>query len=211
MKKQSSLVFSAIILLGSVYSFGCSKAQESYYPLKEGQTREYLRVDIKKGDKTKLMHTNLGTRDLQGKLVTPIKIESEEKKFGLRLIFIGEDRDGIYLLGDQGEKDIEPIIDEKPHYIIKFPTKTSKTWQNEEIKRDRTISPSAKCIIESDSETITVLAGTFINCIKIKTIIDSPNVKYINWYAPSIGLVKSIYYNEQETAEFMTQLISYKK
>ena len=45
--------------------------------------------------------------------------------------------------------------------------------------------------VVSVSETVTVPAGTFTNCLKVKEILSDGTVQY-DYYAPNVGVVKIV-------------------
>lgn len=77
----------------------------------------------------------------------------------------------------------------------------------------------ANTAVESNNETVTVPAGTFVDCQKVKTVISDSKAKpqykrnFVNgtrymWFAPGVGLVKLEYHHNDNTTTSI-ELISY--
>lgn len=224
MKNIKTLVIMFFVL---IFALSCSKGSESYYPLKEGNVREY-QIKMVSGKINKLVVTNLASRELQGKKVTPCKNDVSGKSSFID--FIVADDSGVYVFARQRLADLEPEILKSPSYILKNPIQVGTTWEiNYKICL---VANNIPCIlketIESKNETVTVPAGTFKDCVKLKAIgyaqnINTANeeshitVEYYSWNAPGIGEIKEIIRETDKhqwgevTREVMTQLESFKK
>ncbi len=206
-----------------------SSSVVSYYPLKEGVTYVY-QLSMKKsgvGSSFKIVVKNLPARQLNGKKVVPQQVNMEEN---ITLTFIVNDKTGIYEYARQGQGKTDPKVHTVPEYYLKKPLKPGTGWRIESktslLKVQDNISLEYKIL--SLSEVITVPAGTFNNCIRIKA--SGNKTKYafnLNrqvqikaerhiWYAPGVGIVKLIYRQDSGALQFGSgsvemQLISYEK
>lgn len=206
------------IFLSLLGSCGAKNA-EDFYPLEQGMTWEYSGVYLAASGKVekraKATVMNFAPRELKDPgshsiVVMAQKIDGDiSPVFGpsVRMImfeFYANDTDGIYIIAKQGEKDIEPKFWKKniSSYTIINPIKVGTTKKEEcfEIKLD------------SISDTVTVPAGTFNDCIKViytaKT--NKGETTKISWYAKGIGRVKTII-TWPENTKYISQLQSYKK
>jgi hypothetical protein len=212
--KNVRLVFLWITLTISTISFGCGNGQTDYFPLNEGWSWEYIQTDLKKDIQTKIIITTLATRELQGTKVIPRKIEREDISHGsivsskkIIFVFLIKSSEHVEIFANQGLTDIEPKISEKPTILLKFPIKSGNTWKND----------NQDASIESINEEITVPAGTFKDCIKVKFTHESAlRIENIAWYAPGVGLIKyhdkKIHPSTNETVlESLIQLVSITK
>ena len=201
----------------------------SYYPLQEGVTYVY-KLSMKKsgvGSSFKIIVKNLPARQLNGKKVIPQQVNMDGNS---TLTFIVHDKTGIYEYARQGSGETNPKVHSVPEYYLKEPLKPGATWRIESktslLKVQDNIS--LEYTILSFSEVITVPAGTFNNCIRIKA--SGNKTKYaftLNrqvpikaerhiWYAPGVGIVKLIYRQDGEALQFGSgsvemQLVSYEK
>jgi len=196
-----------------------ASSSENYYPLDEGRRWEYqVYVNEKEGlypwfeskISGKQVCTILRQRELKGKKVTPMKIE---EIYGgsvyTRFLFYVKDQNSIYEFASQKPKDVEPKIIHD--YIIKYPIKVGNSWQETETSSlEPRISVPINTTIESIDEVVTIPAGTFKECLEIKSIgfaekvfgeeqvwPPKENVKvererYI-WFAPNVGQIKLIF------------------
>jgi len=174
-----------------------------YSPFKEGREWKYSVVD-KIGDsiveKKEVTCTVLASIKMNGKDVIPIKSYDEQNKI-YNLVFHYVDSTNAIWVAVQSAKDAEPKM--VNHIYIKAPINEGASWESKGII----------FTIISINDTVTVPAGTFNNCLKIKWSLKDGEM--INWYAPDIGVIK-LYYktriNKQETTkEEIMQLVSFKK
>lgn len=190
---------------------------ENYYPLDEGRRWEY-QILLKEGGgwyigpeseiSGKQIITNFPQRELEGKKVTPQQVE--DKVWGSSRIsfwFYIEDQSGVYEFAHQKPGQIEPKI--AHDFIIKYPIKIGNSWQEIETSSfEPKISIPVESTIESINEVVTVPAGTFKVCLKIKAIGFAEKVvgkwlteeekvridrEWYKWFAPGVGLIKMIF------------------
>jgi hypothetical protein len=192
-------------------------SSKDYFPLDEGRRWEYQFL-LKKGGglytgleseiSGEEIITNFPQRELEGKRVTPQQVNyilwgSSRTIFW----FYIEDQSGVYEFAHQKAGQIEPEI--AYDIIIKYPIKIGNSWQETETSAFKPeISVPVESTIESINEIVTVPAGNFEDCLKIKTIgfaekvtgewlgeeervrIDIESYK---WFAPGIGEIKMIF------------------
>lgn len=206
---------------------GCGKHENSYFPTKVGLSWTY-QYSLKDSHGILKMHT-LETREISGKKVIPIVAEAQMTSTS----FVVETDTGIYDIASQSMKDAEPQILPSPKCRLKFPLKVGTTWGVFEntwllssymFKAEKIVPCNST--IESLNETVTVPAGTFSNCLKVKTqgrsfiVISSWGsqpmpfeITMFEWYAPGVGLIKAIYKQKTDnnlfSGEFDEQLQSF--
>jgi hypothetical protein len=192
MKKMMIVAVTLIFfLLSGASCFG--EPAESYYPLKEGMTWVYGISSNKPGVK-KITVTNLAPRELQGKSVTPRKWEVGG---GVRYYFIAKDDAGVYRYAEQRGDTGEPRIITPKVYYLKNPVDNGTNWDistkmgEDELKVNITV--------ESIRETVQVPAGKYQECVKLKhegkmeAKEGALSLTAYEWYAPGVGLVKSMF------------------
>ncbi len=175
----------ASILLSGGFIFG-TKHFDNYFPLQEGQSLEYEVKRSKDGavvEQVKEKVTNLAEQTLEGKRVVPRKYDIGGKTF---LAFFNRDTEGIMFMATKGEKDAKPNLLPHPFYYIKNPLEVGASWGKGDGPKGR---------IDSVSETVTVPAGTFRKCVKVKITYPGsmPMSEGTLWFAEKVGIVKSTY------------------
>jgi hypothetical protein len=167
----------------------CDELSESYYPLKEGLRWGYIVLSDKSATKT-LTITNLAPRDVDGKKVTPRKWDLGGHSF---IEFMQKDDAGIYRYAEQtGEKGSPNLITPKECHL-KFPITDGNSWNM--ITKVGNSTVNVTLTIESVSENVTVPAGTYKDCLKIKQVGTNDagaSILGYEWYAPKVGIVKSM-------------------
>lgn len=184
--------------------FSCTKQNNSYYPLGKGLSWTYqVSRSAKFGNfpTSKLTITMIGERDIKGKKVKIRKYDYKEKS---SFNFVTVENNGVYVYAKQLPGNIEPEILNPPSCVIKFPLKAGIEWEEKSNTSllDKEIPILIKYVLESIEETVTVPAGTYNSCIKIKGIGKttakimfwnvSIDKEIYNWYAPNVGWVKGI-------------------
>lgn len=196
--------------------FLCSCSEEpqgnQYFPLQKGLELTYKVTTEYPKDKqqSELTISNIG------------KINFDEKSYFVRRTSSGidyyhnHDETGTFREGLRTLVELKPRLDLERRYVLKLPLEVGSSWS--EITRPLLLmrvhpykelaAPDSQIPmayeIESISETITVAAGTFDNCIKVvaegKTeVYTDPVNGYTDipffveeWYAPNVGLVKLV-------------------
>jgi hypothetical protein len=101
-----------------------------------------------------------------------------------------------------------------PNYIIRYPIKIGTSWEVKARSKLLNNAPGIlKKTIEAIDDTVTVPAGTFKNCLRIKGegVIRKEelgneiivNIEEYEWYAPGVGLIKYIG-KEKGSGRFLT-------
>jgi hypothetical protein len=191
-------VLSAIVLFlllpGSpVCSAG---ADDTYFPLKQGMTWEYRSSSDKKDTRT-ITITNLAPRKENDTTVTPRKWETDGRT--IRIDLVAQDDGGVYLYGEQPSEKAQPtIIQPKSYYIPRAPADGTSWEIKTKLGNDNVVMTLT---IESINDTVTVPAGTYKDCVKIKHVGSSApgekkdtelSVLAYEWYAPKVGWIKSL-------------------
>lgn len=194
-------------LLASLFAFsflatGCGQQEASYYPLAHGLSWEY-ELSVKQmlgGGQTTMTLTNLPPRQLGDRDVVPQRMEAPGHS---AFMFIAEDANGIFEHAYQ--EDGEPEIKDPPDYLLKYPIQVGASWEDAyktEMLQQK-IPVTIKSTIESVAETVTVPAGTFNNCVKVRGVGKAKksmglfgaakiDVESITWMCPGVGVVKSL-------------------
>lgn len=125
--------------------------------------------------------------------------------------------DGIMVQNYEITEGMQTRIESNQHYVFKFPLEVGQSWNDKSYSQVLIkTGPPQKTVfrinanipvnvtVESMNESVTVPAGTFNNCIKINLkgsgFHDAGNyvghtivsIDEERWYAPGVGLVKSI-------------------
>jgi hypothetical protein len=192
----SALLLSLLLVLPDTGR--CDELSESYYPLKEGMRWEYL-VISNASDTKKLTITNLTPKEVQGKKVTPRKWDLGGNVF---IEFMEKDDSGIYRYAEQvGDKGAPTLVTPKECHL-RFPFTEGNSWNMATKLGNSTMNVTLT--LESVSEEVKVPAGTFKDCLKIKQVGGNDagaSVMGYEWYAPKVGVVKSLVTIKQKSKE----------
>jgi len=176
----------ALLLPGSAPG---AEPDETYYPLKPGARWEYQIASDQGAAKT-LVITNLPPRDLNGKTVIPRKWDLGGKVF---YQFMGKDEGGIYRFAEQDTEKGPPTMVTPREYDLKYPLTEGTTWDITAPLGGAKVP--VNLTIESVTEKVTVPAGTYKNCVKVRQAGEEKGkaaVTAYEWYAPQVGVVKSL-------------------
>ena len=171
---------------------------ESYFPLKEGMRWEY-NVISDQGATKKLLITNLAPREVSGTKVTPRKWELGGSTF---IELMKQDETGIYRYAEQKGEQAPPSLITPMECHLKFPIAEGSSWNMAAKLGNSTVNVSLT--IESLSDEVKVPAGTFKDCVKIKQVGENDagtSVMGYEWYAPKVGVVKSLVTIKQKSKE----------
>jgi hypothetical protein len=194
-------IVAALLLAVSLFTPGhgrCDELSESYFPLKEGMRWEYNVISDQGGTK-KLLITNLAPREVQGTKVTPRKWELGGTTF---IELMKKDDSGIYRYAEQPGENAPPSLITPIECHLKFPVAQGNSWNMATKLGNSNLSISLT--IESVSDEVKVPAGTFKDCLKIKQVGENDAgtaVMGYEWYAPKVGVVKSMVIIKQKTQE----------
>lgn len=181
------LLLLPLLLVNNLYG---SEPASRYYPLKAGLTWTYT-VTSEKIDNGKIVITNLPSKEMGGVTVTPRKWDMGG---AVRYHLMAMDSMGIYRYGEQQDENAEPVLTKPKAYSLRDPVATGTTWDmpSKLGKEELTINLT----VESITESVTVPAGTYKDCVKIKHVGGgkgaSISLEAYEWYAPEVGLVKSM-------------------
>jgi hypothetical protein len=198
--RTTGLITALLLALSLAMPSGarCDELSESYYPLKKGMRWEYL-VMSSTSDTKKLIITNLASQEVQGKKVTPRKWDLGGHIF---IEFMEKDNDGVYRYAEQiGEKGVPTLVTPKECHL-RFPVSEGNSWNMSTKMGNSTLNVTFT--IESVAENITVPAGTFKDCLKIKQMGGNDagdSVTGYEWYAPKVGIVKSLVTIKQKSKD----------
>ena len=213
--------FSSIIIQFSKASFvllffflicsGCSKKEQSYFPLSDGYKWRYdVLLETRDGvQRQKYILNNLGKSEFDG-----IPVYLRESLDGT-VLYYSDSNEGIYYLGSINDKEIKPEFNKDKQLVIPEPHVANTKWeQSTTTKLLKKTGPPQKTVfeifakvelearIESLDDVVTVPAGRFKNCMKITMSGSSfkdagnyvgltlVNVEQTSWYAEGVGLIK---------------------
>jgi hypothetical protein len=171
---------------------------ESYFPLKEGMRWEY-NVISDQGATKKLLITNLAPREVSGAKVTPRKQELGGATF---IELMKQDETGVYRYAEQKGDKAPPSLITPMECHLRFPIAEGSSWKMATKLGNSTVNISLT--IESLSDEVKVPAGTFKDCVKVKQVGENDagtSVMGYEWYAPKVGVVKSIVTIKQKSKE----------
>lgn len=189
---------------------GCGAGPKSYDPTDEGITWIYQN---RMGESIKeVTVTNLPPMRVNRTKVIPRR---QDEDGGSNFSFLSENDNGLWLMAVQGPAMRRPVALQRPHPLLKYPLKVGTSWKvagytnllKEVVPIDLTYE------IESVNEVVTVPAGTYRNCIRVRALgqvrktsrmLGTANVRkeYNAWMAPGVGMVKSINSEGADNPEF---------
>jgi hypothetical protein len=170
----------------------------SYFPLKEGRRWEY-NVISSQGATKKLVITNLASREVKGTKVTPRKWELGGSTF---IELMKQDETGTYRYAEQKGEKAPPDLVTPMECHLKFPVAEGSSWTMATKLGHSPVQVSMT--IESLSEEVKVPAGTFQDCVQVKQVGENDagtSVMGYEWYAPKVGVVKSVVTIKQKSTE----------
>ena len=202
--RNAAVAFITIVitLIGHGTSFGDSR--QSYFSITEGMQREYRQIIINSGVQTtgKVTTKTLKERNLNGINVIPIDYKLES---GGWISFIAFNNEGGYFYANQTMMQESPVIIKEPRYFIKYPIAKGTKWiiNSSTTRLKQGVPIQMNYEIESLEDTVTVPAGTFNNCMKIRAIgsakkdiggsrIADVKKEHVIWYASGIGFIKEM-------------------
>ncbi len=198
----------------SILVTSCAVEQSSsYFPLEEGLTWYYQVTKTTRDSvqQQKYIYTSIAEKIVEGRSV------SVRKSVDGTLFYYRETEAGLRYMGKEIQVGTVREFLQDEHLIFRYPLEKGQQWQDATSTKllVKTGPPQStelkieadmflKVSIDAIDETINVPAGTFHHCIKIikqgsefkdvgnyigRTII---RVKEAVWYAPGVGLVKSV-------------------
>ena len=194
-------IVAALLLALSLFTPGQGwgdELSESYFPLKEGMRWEY-NVISDQGATKKLLITNLAPREVSGAKVTPRKWELGGSTF---IELMKQDETGVYRYAEQKGEQAPPSLITPMECHLRFPIAEGSSWNMAAKLGNSTVNVSLT--IESLSDEVKVPAGTFKDCVKVKQVGENDagtSVMGYEWYAPKVGVVKSLVTIKQKSKE----------
>ncbi|MBT8446060.1 MAG: hypothetical protein KJO38_02860 [Gammaproteobacteria bacterium] len=192
---------------------GCSGPGSDYFPLEGGLTWQY-RISFKTMDGLKekrYVVDALGPEQMGSRMVYPKRALD-----GSLLLFVRKDS-GIFRVGRKPRSRRDVIADEPPMTVLPLPIDSQTSWRATSYTQalERTGPPQETLYrisapvkmsyeVQSTDDTVEVPAGTFRDCLRVngtgEVNIDAGNyigrvtirVTHTDWYAPGVGLVKSV-------------------
>ena len=186
---------------------------DAYFPLQNGLTWTYVLTTTYLDEETKEVVTleNLGKKQFDEKSYY-VRRSSYGVDYYLNADDSGVHRDAIRTL-----VELKPRADSNPRFVLKYPLEVGTNWQMItkpiillRVFPNRHLAEASQVPlyyeIVSTSESVSVPAGDFENCIKVEALgeteIYTDGVNgYTNipfrveeWYAPNVGLVKQTRY-----------------
>lgn len=145
----------------------------------------------------------MSVRQLGGYRVFPIQITSGS---ATSMLFAAVDSGGCYFVGEQQAGAIAPRLYPSPRYWLKYPVAVGTTWvsthETSVLNVFERFDVEIRLTITSTSETVTVPAGTFTDCVKVvgkgqmrpkgfgdRTLVE---VEVIDWLARGVGSIKTV-------------------
>ncbi len=202
-----------IIFLSLLINPGCSRSPDHYFPLTEGSYWRYVMSYNTMDGHFKGVYA---VENLSTKLIDDQRTYVR-KELGGTLMYYRKDDDGILLVGHEKVSDFSTKFTEEKQYVYQYPLEAGVAWQDETFSKAliKTGPPQktefhiiakvpVTVKIESITDTVEVPAGIFDNCMRISysgdAFTDAGNyigltvvsVNETNWYAPGVGLVKSV-------------------
>jgi len=191
---KNRFMFIGLLFLGGLFPGQGSEAKK-YYPENPDMTWEY-KITSDKAKARKLKITNLAQWTFLDKNVTPRKWESEG---ATNYTFAAEDKSGVYQVAAQKPGESEPKQIQPPIYYLKTPIRAETTWDI--VQNLGQVDMKLTLTITGLQEKVTVPAGTFQECLRLKesgkslkALADgaTATMESENWYAPHVGWVKGV-------------------
>jgi hypothetical protein len=196
------------LMVGAATLAACEKTpvDNPYLPLNKGRTWTYSLTSpapLGGAQSGTMQVTSLGKLELGGKTVTKERVQVGGDT---RVLYIAVDDRGVYRHAAKSSEDAEPIIEAAPAYVLDYPLQKDKTWKGRvhPTLLELDVSIPIESTVESTNATVSVPAGEFTACVKIKTIGSRelppatnggpPGALFVSetaWYAKNVGLVKS--------------------
>ncbi len=228
MKSRFAIAALAGLACAALAASGCTRARtggKHYFPLKAGMAWTF-RFRGSGGATGELTTTNLAPRKLYGLTVFPQQTSGGEKTY---TEFYADEGSGIrHAAIDEGEGLQSRMSDHS--YVIKLPISVGTSWREIGRTFDGTVY-DATTSIESVSDKVSVPAGTFSGCVRIRSTgvasavrgaASAPggaaglslvasnqiSVEEYYWLAPGVGPVKATHQEIQGEGP-MAQSISF--
>ena len=196
----------ALLILLPVLA-GCGPAPSGYFPLEEGRLWDYRITRTIRGEtqEQRLILASLPPADLEGNRYYPRRrLDGRTELFQSTPegILHVEPASGVRTRVLPGEQQAGSKWAQSTHiYFLEVTGAFSETFR----ERGQQAIP-LESVVESDNDTVEVGAGTFTNCLRVRstgsvfaggTLKEFMGISFIKvdqteWYAPGIGLVKRV-------------------
>jgi hypothetical protein len=190
---------------------GCGEPDPGYFPLDAGRRWEFaINIHTMAGPKQqKLIIENLGRRWIDGEEVTQRRVGTGNS------YFFRADDTGVTLVAESTDGNATRRLD-VPRTVIGYPASTGTSWTGttRTVVLEKITPPEGsltrieetldmRYVIEATDDVVTVPAGRFEGCLRIKgTATSSRNIGFYigstdirvestDWYAPGVGLIKA--------------------
>ncbi|MEE3206492.1 MAG: hypothetical protein VX232_01575 [Pseudomonadota bacterium] len=201
----------------SLLVIGCEK--NDYFPLTEGLQKSYkivvkfeneppVRYRIFSTFLKKIKMTNENSPNKEIVQVTPMLREDAS------VFYYHKNSNNIERIAYQPLGKQAVLYEEEPRYVIKYPIKKGVMWKSPSktylllkhypyYNKRITVPFKLSSTVEEINETVRVPAGTFKNCLKIKSIGETTfigergigdvkvQVENTDWFSPKVGLIKT--------------------
>lgn len=212
----------------------CSNKSSSYFPLQTGISWEYKAIlkTMDSQENQKYIIANIVGKKIDGE-----EISIQKNLTGSEYMY-AEDDSGIFQLGYIRGDDVERTYVENKRYLIQYPLTAGAEWKDTittiALKNGGprgvviTEEVPVRVVLEAVDDKVRVAAGTFRQCLRIvrtgEIVIPLGKYQYISetkitvketsWYAPGVGLVKSVRAEETQSrlldhGEHQMELFSY--
>lgn len=210
---KSLTIITGILVIALFLLVSCGWSDVVYFPLNKGKYWRYTMTYQTMDGHFKGVYAveNLGQEKINGETVYVRQLLDGSYDY------LQVNEKGIYLKSREKTIDFSTKHTEAGRYIFQFPLQIGNKW-NEEIVTKALIKTGppqktefhivakipVEVTIESMTDTIKVPAGTFTNCMRItmkgSDFVNAGNyvgmtlvrLNETNWYAPDVGLVKSV-------------------
>ncbi len=210
MKKRFTLAVMAAIVSALLPMAACVRRPATatdYFPFRQGVTWTF-RFTSSTGTTGELTITNLAPGKLYG-----YRVVAQQNTGGANPYreYYTDDGAGIRHVAIETAQGLSSKMDDHA-YVIKNPVRMGTTWREVERTLDGMMF-DARTTIESTSDKVSVPAGTFSGCVRVRSKGTASPVKHVSdvrrvaegtvnvedyyWLAPGVGPVKGTH---QETA-----------
>ena len=231
---STRLATALVLAMATATVPACRRESQSYHPLAAGTHWEY-RVSERaqhrdrpeqRADGEIFTETVLPARELNGRTVIPLQADMLGHK---ATSFVVERRDGIYAVARQELDQQEIKTHDVPQCLLPYPPVKEVTCDLEapELYETTEFKLTGVAHIEADDEVVTVPAGIYHNCLRIRAEASgsahlpdrlgtvSMKTEEIQWWAPGVGMVKTQLKQEMDPKSFgwgtrTMELVSFK-
>ncbi len=176
-----------------------------YFPLREGFTAEFTLTSINEQRKSvaEVVVVSGSKEKFDGLELTPMTAALKNGGEYLKM-FHYENEEGILLVATQEPGDKAPKRNKSEEWEFKYPIAVGTTWT--EFKEvdflKEQVSVTMTSTIEKIDDVVTVPAGNFERCLKIREYFSGKvnlgsyggepevTVEEFTWYAPGVGSIK---------------------